>query len=364
MQLQALKLHNFRSFSEREFKFFDRNLIYGKNGTGKTNILEALHLVCTGKSFRANSNQDYIKDTKLPSSIFINWKDELKNINHKQSLTLQAIDLKKIKKSFYRNSKKVGISNFIGKFPVIVFAPEELRMIWGTPKDRRSIIDLFIAQTKPTHAIKLLRYSQIIRQRNKLLFVVGLGRADIHELEFWDSELVSIGSDIIFNRNNIIKGLNKYIQAQYKDISGTKDRVELLLEGTVSAEIGNFKLGEIRDIYQKKLQQNIRTDIKQGNTSIGPHRDDVNLSINDNKISCLGSRGEGKTAVLAMKFSQKHFLKEQLNIKKCLFLLDDAFSELDKSRRQYLLENLGDEQSIFTSTTIYPKTKKFNLIKL
>ncbi|MFC1656388.1 DNA replication/repair protein RecF [Patescibacteria group bacterium] len=364
MQLRTLKLNNFRNFSKLELNFSDRNLICGKNGSGKTNILEAIHLVCTGKSFRSNNNQNYIKNTKPDSSIFIDYEDELKKTKNKQSVALEANDLNKIQKTLYRNSKKVGVSDFIGRAPVIIFAPEELKMIWGSPKDRRSILDLFIAQTKPSYAIQLLKYSRVVRQRNKLLFVVGIGHAKAQELEFWNSELISVGSDIIHKRNNTIKGLNKYIQGQYTDISGTKDRVSLTVESTVDSEALRLKPEEILNLYKKKLYQNIKSDIKQGNTSIGPHRDDIQININNSAISNFGSRGEGKTAVLAMKFSQKKYLKEIYGIQKCLFLLDDAFSELDKTRAQYLLESLSDEQSIFTYTSIHPKTKKFNLIQL
>ncbi len=364
MQLLSLRLNNFRNFSEKKLDFSDRNLIYGRNGSGKTNILEALHLVCTGKSFRANYNNNFIKKNKPSSSVFINYIDESNKTKNKQSLVFEPRDTNKVQKSLYRNSKKVSVSDFIGKVPVIVFASEELKMIWGSPKDRRSILDLFIAQTMPSYAIQLLKYLRVIRQRNRLLFVIGVGRAKIRELEFWDTELVSMGSDIINNRNNITKGLNKYIKDQYKDISGTSDVVSLSVESTVSTEIEGIKLEEVKSVYKNKLKQNIKSDVKQGYTSIGPHRDDIGIRINNNEISCFGSRGEGKTAVLAMKFSQRQLLRDRLGVKKCLFLLDDAFSELDKERGEYLLNNLSDEQSIFTYTSVHPKIKKFNLIKL
>lgn len=364
MYIRTLKLTNFRNFNQKQISLENKNFIYGKNGTGKTNILEALYLVCTGKSFRAQHNHDYIKNDEVQAAVFVQIEEDKKTKKMQQSLDLQKLNSEKVKKRFFKNSKKVSIVDFIGNFPVIVFAPEELRMVWGTPKDHRAIIDLFIAQNEPKHALRLLKFSQIIRQRNKLLFVVGLGKAKAEELEFWNHELVSAGSEIILLRNRYISKINKYINDQYQDISQTKDRLNIKIDSTINQAInGSNNMQEIKKLYKQKVLYSAQNDIKLGYTGHGPHRDDIKIYLNQKDISCFGSRGEGKTAVIALKFCQKKILKAT-HKNNCLFLMDDVFSELDKSRGEYLYKNLSDEQIVFTSTALHPKAEKFNLIKL
>ena len=364
MYLQELKLQNFRSFSENNFKFDQQNLVCGKNGSGKTNILEAIHLVCTGKSFRGPNNRYLIKIGKANASIFISIKFDKPNSKLTQSMLLKPKNQDDIKKELYRDGKKISALDFLGKMPIILFAPEELKMIWGTPKDRRAILDLLVTQFKPNYALKLIKLSQVLRQRNKLLFLIESGYADIKELDFWDKEFIHLGAEITYIRNQVINELNKYLTKRYRDISGTQDKLNFILASCIDPEDSQNNLKRISDVFTEKLKANLKSDLRNNYTALGPHRDEPKMFLNNQDINIFGSRGEGKTAVLALKFAQKDFFEAKLEIENCLFLLDDAFSELDKYRINYLLDNLGKEQSVFSATNIPPKLKSFNIIKL
>ena len=364
MQLQELKLQNFRNFFEKKLRFAQRNLICGKNGSGKTNLLEGIHLACTGKSFRGLQNRDFFLDKHKPASLFVRFAGE-KTKTISQSLILQAQNsVGELKKEFFRDGKKIPIVKFLGKFPVILFAPEELRLVWGTPKDQRAILDLLVTQFEPTHALKLLKLLKVLRQRNKLLFIIGAGHAQKKELAFWDQEFLSVGTEIIWQRNKVIVELNQHLSACYQDISGTKDQLELILDSSAGVEISEQNKKKIQDLFAKKLTANLSLDLKNLFTNTGPHRDEPRLFLNGRAISNFASRGEGRTAVLAFKFAQKAFFEESLGKNKILFLLDDAFSELDKDRAEYLLNNLGAEQSIFTATEATKNLSDFQIIKL
>lgn len=364
MRLKELKLQNFRNFSEKKFNFANKNLICGKNGTGKTNILEAIHLLSLGKSFRSKSNQDFLKHNTNNASISVQFSSQNSSRKFIQSLIIESQNhSKEIKKTFYKEGKKIPVFKIFGHFPMVFFGPEELKLVWGTPKDRRGILDLIIAQFKPIYVRQLWKLSRLLRQRNKLLFMIENSRASIKELEFWNQELTDIGSEIIFRRNSVILEINQYLSQRYQEISGTKDQLELRLfsSSRISEKEKNKKT--IKKLFEQKIRNNLEIDLKNLSTGLGPHRDEPKLFLNKHNLESFGSRGEGRTAVLAFKFVQKQLLREKLNIQ-VISLFDDAFSELDNSRINYMLRNLDKEQVIFTATNIPKKLKNFNIIQL
>lgn len=363
--LKELKLNNFRNYQDSSFGLQEKNLICGKNGVGKTNLLEAVHLLCVGKSFRSLKNRDFLKDKSRPASIFARFRENGQKVTEiSQSLILKSSKTNfEPQKGFYRDGKKIQTLKLFGRFPAVLFAPEELRMVWGSPKDRRAILDLLVTQIKPNHASKLLNFSKVLRQRNKLLFYVNIGKSKPAELDFWDNEFINLASEIISARDKAVKELAGLIKSYYRDISGAKDSLEMLIAS--SGEIDHKELSKkrIAELLGARLKNNLDYDVKTSNTNIGPHRDEPKLLLNNAELASYGSRGEGRTAVLALKFAQKEMLQKKLD-KKCILLFDDAFSELDRGRVDYLLENIGEEQVIFTATFIPKKLQNYNIINL
>lgn len=363
MELDQLNLDNFRNHTQAKLTFDRRNIILGKNGTGKTNIIEAIHLLCTGKSFKALKSKEFILEESDRAIVFGRFGDPDRGDQTRSlAFTIQK-GSDEPKKDFFKDSKKTQALKLLGETPVILFAPEELKIVWGTPKERRAILDLLIIQLDPKYAYRLFELSKVLKNRNRLLFNIGLGRASTKELDFWDQEFVELSYEITTKRQSVLEEVSPNIDKFYKEISGSSDTLEVKFTSSI-LRVTPTNPEEHRDQIRLALNAHLKHDLKRGYTSVGPHRDEIELLINLKPSGSYASRGEGRTATLALKFGQRELFKRVYEDQRCVFLFDDAFSELDEDRVGYLLDNLGDEQSIFTSTEPPDNIKKFNIINL
>ena len=236
--------------------------------------------------------------------------------------------------------KKIG--ELFGNFNVVMFSPEDLKIIKDSPGVRRKFIDMELCQLNPKYYYNLVQYNKVLNERNTILRNRNISK-DI--LDVYDMQLVEFGYNIIIDRLEYIKKLNKYSEKIHSDITSGKEKIEFRYTSTIK------DLENIKENFQSLLEKNRIRDCERGITSIGPHRDDFIVLINDIDTKSYGSQGQQRTAVLTIKFSSLKIIKE-LTGEHPVLLLDDVLSELDFSRKRYILSTIGDIQTIITCTGI------------
>ena len=313
------------------------NVFMGDNAQGKTNILEGIYYCAFARSHRTS------KDREL-----INWNADnaLLSVMVGRERLDKRIDisiLKDGKKAIQINKIKIKkIGELFGNFNVVMFSPEDLKIIKDSPGVRRKFIDMELCQLNPKYYYNLVQYNKVLNERNSILRNRNINK-DI--LDVYDMQLVEFGYNIIMDRLEYIEKLNKYSTKIHSDITSGKERIEFKYISTIK------DLENIRENFYSLLEKNRVRDCERGITSVGPHRDDFTVLINDIDTKSYGSQGQQRTAVLTIKFSSLKIIKE-LTGEHPVLLLDDVLSELDFSRKRYILSTIGDIQTIITCTGI------------
>jgi DNA replication and repair protein RecF len=334
MKISALKLTNFRNWEERSFEFSDRVLIYGPNAQGKTNILEALYLLATTRSFRGREAELIKKNTD-----FLRLFGKIENERDSEiEITFQK-NSSKIEKTFQINGQKRPTIDFVGEFSAIVFSPEDLQLVSGPPELKRRYLSFTIGQKDREYLYDLLNYKKVLKQRNDLLKRWDLGTIR-EEIDIWDQKLAEYGQKVIDKRKALEEFINKRIKNYYQNLSGEEIEVSFVYEPSLVSE----NLGQ-------SLVANRERDIRDKITSVGPHRDSWILEVGGVDAAGICSRGEYRTLILALKLCERDwFLSKSAD--NPVILLDDVFSELDESRRKYLVEAFSGSQLIITTTDL------------
>ena len=334
MIIKSLELQNFRNYDSLEIHFSSgTNILYGDNAQGKTNILEAIYLSSTTKSHKGSKDKDIINFEKEEAHIrtFLE-KDGLENkvdmhLRKNKSKGI-AINGQKIKKA----------AELLGLLNVVFFSPEDLSIIKNGPAERRRFVDMELCQLDSFYLYNLNHYNKIVNQRNKLLKDMYF-RPELRDtLNIWDSQLISFGSKIIERRDLFVKQLNEIIFEIHKKLSGDKENLSICYEADTSIED-----------YERSLNSSQERDIKLKQTTVGPHRDDFSFMEGNIDIRKFGSQGQQRTAALSLKLSEIELVKKMTKDNPVL-LLDDVLSELDSNRQNYLLDSIGDIQTIITCT--------------
>ena len=334
MIIKSLELADFRNYDSLHIDFSKgTNILYGDNAQGKTNILEAIFLSATTKSHKGSKDKDIINFHKEEAHIrtyLEKEEDEVRVDMHlrKNKTKGIAIDGQKIKKA----------SELLGLLNVVFFSPEDLSIIKNGPAERRRFVDMELCQLDSFYIYNLNHYNKIVNQRNKLLKDLYLKPGFKETLSIWDSQLASFGSKLIERREIFIAQLGEIISELHAKLSGGKESIDIVYEKNV----------EIDDL-EKKLKENQERDIILKQTTVGPHRDDIRFMVNDIDIRKFGSQGQQRTAALSLKLSEIELVKKSIKDTPVL-LLDDVLSELDSSRQNYLLNSIGDIQTIITCT--------------
>ena len=327
MIIKSVKLINFRNHSKYELECTDKtSLILGENGCGKTSVLEAIYILTRGKSFRAVDAEILKRGEEF-------YRVELEYIDGKK--TVATFDGKE--KNFMVLDKKTKRLPKKNKYPVVLFLPSDLNLISGSPSRRRDYFDRMFGQFDERYNDSLLKYEKALKQRNELLKSENLGPGDVFS---WNMLLAREGVKINRFRRDFLDEINQKLTSVYRTISDNKDTVELKLETTV---------GEIDEgNYLKQLEMEFSRDKILGHTGFGIHRDDFLFYFNGKKADGSASRGEVRSVVLALKFIEAEMIYKKLNLRPVV-LLDDVFSELDKTRQKCLVKNFKDNQVIITS---------------
>lgn len=334
MIIKSLELMNFRNYDLLDLKFSEgTNILYGDNAQGKTNVLEAIYLSATTKSHKGSKDKDMIRFASEEAHIrtYVR-KDGLENrvdmhLRKNKSKGI-AINGQKIKKA----------ADLLGLLNVVFFSPEDLSIIKNGPSERRRFVDMELCQLDSVYLHNLNHYNKIVNQRNRLLKDLYANPGLRDTLFLWDSQLVSYGQKIIEQRNTFISQLNEIIYEIHLKLTGGKEKLEIVYEPDVLAMD-----------FEEKLQKCQERDIRLKQTSAGPHRDDFSFAVGAVDIRKFGSQGQQRTAALSLKLAEIELVRKMTKDVP-LLLLDDVLSELDSSRQNYLLNSIGDIQTIITCT--------------
>lgn len=346
MVVHSLAVQNVRSHTTFTLELSPNvTVITGENGSGKTSLLEAVYISFQGTSFRSSDSEVLKRDSPW-------WKIDIIQFDGRKRIVKYDPSRTSGKKQFVVDDKTHYRLPAKNKYPIVLFEPEDLRLLNGSPSRRRQFIDRFISQLNPFYHTNILRYERALKQRNNLLKKATINR---DELFAWDIALAEHGAYIIEQRILFIEQINDKLSDAYNNIAHTNDEVSVHYSHTFIGDIKQRLLGELHAYYEK--------DRALGNTSTGPHRHDLIFKLNQLPALSTASRGENRTIVLALKFLEVDII-EQLTGNKPIILLDDVFSELDLTRQDALSNTISSHQIIITSTHAVTKGAKFKNINL
>ena len=311
------------------------NIIYGDNAQGKTNILESMYVCATSKSHRGSKDREIIRFDNDESHIKVNVKKNDMNYridmhlkkNKPKGIAVNGIPIKRAVELF-------GILN------IVFFSPEDLNIIKNGPSERRRFIDMELSQLDKIYLDCLINYNKVVNQRNSLLKEYAFsGREDIiSSLDIWDMQLVKYGTDVIKSREKFVKEINDLVKSIHTKLSGDREQLEIIYEPCVKEQDFESELVRVRD-----------RDLKFKCTNIGPHKDDMCFLINGMDVRKYGSQGQQRTAALSLKLAEIELVKQIIHDTPVLFL-DDVLSELDSRRQNFLLDSIGNIQTMITCT--------------
>ena len=363
MIVSKIHLENFRNYSQVTLiPDAGINVLFGNNGQGKTNVIESIYMCACARSHRTAKDAELIKHGENSYKIDLNYfssnqvgiSDDYEQqigIHYKQ---LQGIGNSKNERLLYKDEIVLSrVSDFVGNFHAVMFAPEDLQLIKDGPSARRRFLDLLLSQIKPSYFQQLQLFARILRQRNTLLkyFRDQEKKPDsvyLEQLVIWNEQYAKSAAQVITERLQLIDKLTYWSANLHKQISGGAEDLRLIYRTIPGIEIDSSNDNIIDNIFNR-LQKNQTEDINRGNTSIGPHRDDFDLLVNKFSLRSFGSQGQQRTAVLALKMAELEIIRKSCK-ESPILLLDDVMSELDFGRREQLLSCLQNVQIFVTCT--------------
>lgn len=346
MRIEQVCLENYRNYSECSLTFPSNiNLLLGRNAQGKTNLLEALYLTILGKSYRTVHDEELIQFVspqacvKLVATIY--------DTQHELCFKYQRGH----KKEILLNKNVIRQSELVGMFHAVLFSPDDLLLLKGSPALRRRFLDIEFSQTNSSYYKLLLKYNRILSQRNNLLKNIRERKAAENLLSPWDEQLAEAGSYIVFKRLLSMKKLAMLAHLMHRKLTGNLENLTVrYVRHSFPSLTEMLDRSALADELIKKLQENHQKDIFRGSTSVGPHRDDLDFFINQVDAKIYASQGQQRTAILALKLAEIEYIKSESG-EYPLLLLDDVMSELDMNRRGYLLDFIKDKVQTFITAT-------------
>ncbi len=360
MKLKTLWLADFRNHEDFVLELPRMTVVVGANGSGKTNLMEAIYLLATGKSFRAERIEEMVKWGKEVGRVKGEIQEEFgdKSTELEVVVTRGEVQGKKVpRKSLMVNGVRRQLRTFAGNLRVVMFGPGDMRLIEGSPSRRRNFLDEVLSQIYPDYYRALLSYEKGVRRRNKVLQAIKEGVAGRSQLYFWDRLLIKEGQVITRYRRELIEFLNS--REKIQDSRQEDGQARFKIHGQYKVVYDSSVISE------QRLKQYGREEVAAGVTLVGPHRDDMIVKFqgesdhNDFETSkprsfgtidlaTYGSRGQQRMAVLWLKLGQLAFM-EKVTGEKPVLLLDDIFSELDHEHRKVVMQVVNDQQTVMTT---------------
>lgn len=341
MNVKLLRLTNFRNYENEVIEFKNGiNILTGANAQGKTNASEAIFLLCTGYSPRANKDRQVIRFgydqaeiSATASSLYGDVSVEIKfSSNENKQITVCG-------------NKITKIADLLGNIHSVFFNPQDLKLVQESPEDRRRFMNVSLSQISKNYFYALQRYNKILLQRNNLL-KTGDYKLILDTLPVWDEQLSVYSAKIIYERIKFIEQIAPVAETKHAILSGQKEALLVKLDSPYS-ELSDEQ--EIKAKLYKDLRAGVERDIRLGYTFLGPHRDDVKFILSGEDVKVYGSQGQQRTVALSLKLAETQTFKARFGEYPVL-ILDDVLSELDKSRQRKLLSLVTDIQTVFTAT--------------
>lgn len=345
MFLNKLQLKHFRNYEELSLDFKKNLVIFlGDNAQGKTNILESIYCLALTKSHRTNNEQELISFEGDQAYLF----GEVKK-GHQQ-IPLELFLTKKGRKCKVNHIEQKLLSSYIGQMNVILFAPEDLSLVKGSPQVRRKFLDMEIGQMNRVYLHELQQYQKVLKQRNQYLKQAAINQKfDAVYFEILTEQLVEHGSKVLLTRAQFTKELEHWANGLHQKISHEKETLTLRYDSLLKS-LDTLDLAQIQAEYQAKLAEQLDKERQRQSTLIGPHRDDLLFFINGKNVQNFGSQGQQRTTALSVKLAEIDLMHQETG-EYPILLLDDVMSELDDLRQLHLLQTIENKVQTFLTTT-------------
>ncbi len=347
MYIKRVCLKDFRNYELQELDLSaGTNILLGENAQGKTNALEAMYLLAVGKSHRTNHDLDLVRFNQPVAQVDANL------VVHGREQAVSVRIGSTGKRATVNGVAQSKMTQFVGRFQVVLFAPEDLALVKGAPGLRRRFLDVELAQTQSAYLHHLSRYSKILAQRNSFLKRDLLDEALLDTL---DEQLVQSGVEVIVRRLRFLHKLRGFAADTYKAVSDGRERLRIdyvsnVAEAQISENPDPMRLNES---FYKTLVAKRASDRHHGFTSIGPHRDDLLFHLDDKPVHGFASQGQQRSIALALRLAEIDFIHDEVGEFPVL-LLDDVLSELDDVRQTGLVLSMSDKvQTVITTTSLY-----------
>lgn len=338
MRITHVQLNHYRSYEVCDLEPCKGvNVLAGDNGQGKTNVLEALYLCCTGRSHRTRQDRDLIRWGADFASVRV--EAQRRDGSHQVEMIFPALGRRRIKVAGQEVSKS---GELMGHVTGVLFSPEDLRCVKDGPAERRRFVDMALSQLRPAYYYALQRYARALKQRNEVLKKISVQPGLLQTLDSWDEQLASAGTELMRQRRSYIARLSAAAGTLHGEISDGREALEIRYAPSVS-------LGDDVQANLDALLAARENDLRRMTTSVGAHRDDVLLLIGGRDVRAYGSQGQQRTAALAMRLSELNVMRDELG-EWPMLLLDDVMSELDPTRRRQLIGHLKGIQTFITCT--------------
>ncbi len=345
MYIQQLSLTNYRNYDHLFVQFDDKiNVIIGENAQGKTNLMEAIYVLGFSKSHRTTKDKELIQweqnYAKIEGSVF----------KRNQQFPLEIQFTNKGKKAKLNHLEQQRLSDYIGALNIVMFAPEDLNLVKGSPQIRRRFIDMEIGQIQPIYIYHLGQYVKILKQRNHLLKQLQRRKSnDLTMLRVLTDQIIEHAAIILEKRFIFMKRLRTWANEIHRGISRGLEDLDLQYAPTINVSEADEK-ENIVTVLKESFERLETKEVERGTTLIGPHRDDLIFHVNGKNVQTFGSQGQQRTTALSLKLAEIELIYQEINDYPIL-LLDDVLSELDDFRQSHLLDTIEGKVQTFVSTT-------------
>lgn len=345
MKLTNLQLQNFRNYESVQLEFTDGvHVFIGENAQGKTNLMESIYALAMTKSHRTTNDKELIGWNKEFATI----KGTVEKTATKMNLELQFSKKGKIAKVNYLEQKR--LSSYLGNLNVILFAPENLTLVKGSPQNRRKFVDMELGQMSSLYLYDLVEYNRVLKQRNTYLKQLAIKKKQPDEyLDVLSEMLSELASKIVFHRLDFMKQLEALAIPIHDQLSLGREKFSVSYQATIPLEDG-LTPEQMKEIYMNQFKKNQTREADQATTLIGPHRDDLIFYLNEVPVQTYGSQGQQRSTVLSLKLAEIELMKLSTG-EYPLLLLDDVLSELDDDRQTHLIKAIENKVQTFITTT-------------
>ena len=345
MKLTNLQLQNFRNYESVQLEFTDGvHVFIGENAQGKTNLMESIYALAMTKSHRTTNDKELIGWNKEFATI----KGTVEKTTTKTNLELQFSKKGKIAKVNYLEQKR--LSSYLGNLNVILFAPENLTLVKGSPQNRRKFVDMELGQMSSLYLYDLVEYNRVLKQRNTYLKQLAIKKKQPDEyLEVLSEMLSELASKIVFHRLDFMKQLEALAIPIHDQLSLGREKFSVSYQATIPLEDG-LTPEQMKESYMNQFKKNQTREADQATTLIGPHRDDLIFYLNEVPVQTYGSQGQQRSTVLSLKLAEIELMKLSTG-EYPLLLLDDVLSELDDDRQTHLIKAIENKVQTFITTT-------------